>query len=574
MLSMDTGFGSAAKDFDWMQRSVPCRFACPAGTDVPGYLRAIAQGEYEKAYRINLADNVFPGILGRVCARPCEDACRHGNDGNGDSVAICFSKRAAADQIRTGAIKLDPYFPVSGKSVAVIGAGVAGLAAARDLALMGHEVTVLEKHDSPGGMLNQGIPVFRLPRDVIEREIEQVRLTGVDIQCGIDVDAAKLAELRRDYDAVILAGGTLKPNLLQLPGSDLDGIRHGLPFLLGVNELGETAIGDHVVVIGGGFTAMDCARTAQRLGATEVGVYYRRSEAEMLVTKDELLELKHETIPMHVQVSPKRFLGEDGKLTAVEFIKTTLGRPGADGRRRPVEVPDSEFTVSATTVLLATGQHPDLSWLDEQLISDAQLASGNKARTVLADVFVAGDYALGATTLIDAIGHARTTARETDAYLMGRNRFRTEITASDVFDTGRTREDDEIPHQEMPTLPLADRGLTAEVESGYKPSPAKKEAKRCYLCNFKFEIDNERCIYCDGCLRVKPKDDCIIKVKSVLYADDGRITSYEPAKSAADYNLLMINPDSCIRCGACADVCPVDCITVQDVNQRTVPDGD
>ncbi|MEA2068063.1 MAG: FAD-dependent oxidoreductase, partial [Verrucomicrobiota bacterium] len=368
-LSKLNGKADAPKDFDWLGKNIPCQKACPASTDIPGYLSAIYEGRHEDAYSINLHDNVFPAVLGRVCARPCESECRHGWEGLGEPVAICFSKRSASDFGGQSAVVMDKWFGNSGKRVAVIGSGVAGLAAARQLALLGHQVTVYEKHNTPGGMMNQGIPVFRLPRDIIAKEIEQITALGVEIICNTEIGkSTTLSELTEKNDAVVMAAGTLRPNLLDLPGKELEGIRHGLDFLLDVNDNGTTEIGEKVVVIGGGFTAMDCARTARRLGATtvqieeeladktapgsilrmpkgNVNVWYRRSTDEMLVTPGELEELEHEHIPLETMVTPKAYIGENGKMKEMQFIRTKLGDPDASGRRRPVEIEGSEFEI-------------------------------------------------------------------------------------------------------------------------------------------------------------------------------------------------------------------------------------
>ena len=209
----------AQQDFHWLSENIPCQSACPAGTDIPGYLEAVYHGRFQEAYEINLRDNVFPAILGRVCSRPCESACRHGWPHNGESVAICFSKRSAADFSDQNPVVLPPLYGPSGKHVAIVGSGVAGLTAARELIRLGHQVSVFEKHDTPGGMLNQGIPAFRLPRDVIEFEIGQVLALGVQLHCKVDVGRAlPLDDLVARFDAVVLAAGTLRPNLLELPG--------------------------------------------------------------------------------------------------------------------------------------------------------------------------------------------------------------------------------------------------------------------------------------------------------------------------------------------------------------------
>ena len=253
--------GPTSRDVDWIEPVIPCQSACPAHTRIPEYLAAIARGDFDTAYRINLQDNVFSAVLGRVCARPCEAACRHGGE-RGDSLAICFSKRAAADFASGEPITLPPLFnQPTGKRIAVVGAGVAGMTVARELARCGHTVVVLEKHVRPGGMMNQGIPAFRLPRNIVDREIEQVRRCGVEIRSGVEVGKdVNLVELLARHDAVVLAAGTLRRNLLDLPGKDMAGIRHGLDFLLDVNEHRLTALSGPTIVIGGGFTAMDCAR--------------------------------------------------------------------------------------------------------------------------------------------------------------------------------------------------------------------------------------------------------------------------------------------------------------------------
>jgi NADPH-dependent glutamate synthase beta subunit-like oxidoreductase/NAD-dependent dihydropyrimidine dehydrogenase PreA subunit len=581
-LSISEGDSESAQDLHWLRQNIPCQAACPAGTDVPGYLEAIYHGRFDEAYRINLRDNVFPAVLGRVCSRPCEDACRHGWEGNGEPVAICFSKRSAADFAGSAAVVLDAVFPPTGKRIAVIGAGVAGLAAARDLALFGHTVTVYEKHRSAGGMLNQGIPAFRLPRDVIEREIRQVEAVGVTIRCGVEIGRdLPVAEIVEAHDAVVLASGTLQPNLLDLPGSALGAIEHGLEFLLEANENGRNSIGRRVAVIGGGYTAMDCARTAIRLGA-EVGVFYRRERADMVVLPGEVEELIEEGGKLENSCTPRGYEG-DRTVKGVRFARTRPGAAGSDGRRLPEDIAGSEFIAQADSVILATGQFPETAWIDSSLRArlvarDGWFASGTAHETAHPGIFVAGDCALGATTLIQAIGHARECARKVDAHLMGGRRASQAARIGEVFQskvrggrtTGRTPEMNVIPLHPMPTLPVARRSGSAEVETGFDRDSAREEAARCYLCHYKFEIIDAKCVLCDECLKVKPVEGCIVEVAELGRDEEGRVTGYrrvEPGRTdSLYYNRLWIDQNECVRCGRCEAVCPVNAITIQKVS--------
>lgn len=563
VLSRTTGFGRHPRDFDFHAKSVPCQVACPAGTDVPGYLEAITDGDFDRAYRINLRDNVFPAVLGRVCTRPCEPACRHGWEGLGEPVAICWAKRAADDHIsQQPPTALEPLFLPSGKRVNIVGGGAAGLTAARELALWGHEVHVYEKHEEAGGMMIQGIPEFRLPRDVVRREVQQVINCGIELHCNADVGGEISVEsLRESGDAVILSAGTFLPNQPDIPGIDLPSVQHGVGFLKEINAGAAPELGDRVVVIGGGFTAVDCVRIARRLGSENVGMYYRRRAEDSYIPAEEFEQLPGEGIDLHFQAQPIAIEMRDG-VTVVRFARTVC-------EGTSLQATEETFEVEADIVLLGTGQAPNLAWLDEAFHEVAQ----PNQETSIDWLFVAGDFGTGPSSLIDSIGHAKVCARAVDRFLMKANRFEEGVLIEEVgkTTTGRTKELDLLPRLNMSEKPIEARALRQEVELGLSLDASQEEASRCYLCNYKFEIDNELCIYCDRCLKVMPVEKCIARVSNLIFDESDRIAGYQESSSSRDYNLLFIDSSQCTRCGACVDVCPVDCISLQKVTRTTRP---
>lgn len=567
------------RDIEWVETNIPCQVACPAGTDIPGYIEAINNGQLDEAYAINFRDNIFPGVLGRVCARPCEDACRHGRSPNGESVAICSLKRSSHDL--GGSLKVPPKIKESsGYRVAVVGAGVAGLATARDLALEGHRVIVYEKHHRPGGMLVQGIPSFRLPRDVIELEINQVLSLGIELKCGVNIgNDETLDVLVQSHDAVVLAAGTLNGNRLDVAGNSLPGVEHGLDFLMEVNERGRRDIGSKVTVIGGGYTAMDVARTAVRLGA-DTTVYYRRGQHNMVVLPGEVQELLNENGAMNYFQTPYQFIGKTS-VEQVEFLKTMINVE--EGKQVLGIEKGSSINIDTDSVILATGQRADTQWVSGQtgesiMAGQSGLSIVNEFDTPHPKVFVAGDFATGATTLIDAIAHGRKAALRVTRFLTGassptkkikieRKKFATDFEGGQF---PRTQEMNVIPIQPVPVINATDRIDGAEVELGYDQTLTDQAGKRCYLCHYKFEIDNRLCVLCDECVKVKPTDDCILPISDLSLDDDGSVVKYKQlCKGESDslyYNQLWINQDKCIRCGQCEAVCPVGAISIQKVS--------
>ncbi|MGR3293808.1 MAG: FAD-dependent oxidoreductase [Candidatus Scalindua sp.] len=540
----DETFVSTDKlDRKWIDVNIPCSAACPAMTDIPGYIQAIAAGDYETAYRINRMENILPGVLGRVCDRPCEPACRHGWDGLGDPVSICFLKRAAADY---GMGPVNPEIKSNGKKVCVIGAGPAGLTAANDLALKGYQVTILEQFDQPGGMLRYGIPQFRLPYDVVAEDVKSITDLGVTIKTNVRIeDVREIEKLRKDYDAVILAGGCANPKQTTIPGIDSKGVYWGLDFLIAANREELDIPLEKVVVIGGGFTAVDCTRMSYRLGAKTITLAYRRAKDDMYVGSHELEVMEAEGIDTKFLASPVTVLSNDeGIVTGIKFIHNSINE---DRSITPID--GSEFVMEADTVIFAVGQEADVKVVETE---SAELKS---------NFSIAGDFRNGSSTVIEAVADGRKVASKVHMQLSNIKGYQDTVHISEVKDTGRKRDYDFIPVQPMDTTHMRDRQIKSrEVETGYSKEKSVIEAKRCYLCHYNFQIDISRCIYCLACIDVMPVD-CIKMAKDVEVTEDGNL-NYIETKNWNEVEAITIDNDKCIRCGNCVRACPVDCISI------------
>lgn len=574
----DIYYSSDARDIGWVKTNIPCQTACPAATNIPGYIWAIMEGDYSSSYEINRNANVLPGVLGRICSRPCETKCRHGWPGNGTSVGICNLKRSAADLKHAGHRIHESLYAPSGKRVAIVGAGPAGVAAAHDLSLLGHDVTILERETEVGGMLRYGIPEFRLPRDILTIELHNALRLGVEIKTGVTVGnepgQVSLSRLREDYDAVLLSTGCAAA--IDLPLRDdrkgeaarrTRNVEYGFDFLLDLHRGVPKSVGKRVAVVGAGFTALDCARVARRLGATEVAIHIRTTEEYIPVTREELFEAKREDIRMLGLRTPVALKADaDGSLASIEFVRNRLGGWRDNGRRLAVQIPGSEFNLDCDTLLIAIGQQTVHDFLDAEVTLDKWRNASVDARgmTSLEGVFAAGDYVRGASTVIEAIGHARQVAIGIDTWLMGRERRRQMVRIEPVEGPLRERAFDFIPHQHMPTeeVPKRCASMSCEVETGYGEGKAHEEAKRCYLCNLSYEIDVDNCIFCRACIEAAPKA-CIKMVEGVEIKSDG---SYGSLKETGEWNkvgAIWIDNNECIRCGACYRVCPTNCISIK-----------
>lgn len=553
-------YSTDARDLGQVAKSVPCQEACPAKTNIPGYIRCIHDKRYGRAYELNRTANILPGVLGRICSRPCEAACRHGEPDNGTSVGICHLKRSCADLKPASHRIIEGLYSPTYKKVAVIGSGPAGLAAAHDLAIFGHTVMIYESQEKPGGMLMYGIPEFRLPRDLLMLEINNILRMGIQMTTGkkIGTDIA-LKDLEKEYDAVVVATGCVIPRKLMIEGEDLENVHNGLEFMEAVNAGKTPYVGKKVAVIGAGFTAVDCARSAVRLGAVDVSLNIRKTQEYMRIDESEKHEAAFEGIQTNSLIQPSRIIGDGKKVTGIEFVRTRMEKSDIPPFRKSVPIKDSQFTVQVDSVIAALGQGPDADSVSKdlkKLNTQGNLAWKGK-------VFAAGDFVTGSTDVISAIAGARQCARLVDEKLIGKKRRQHVVRLEDHKTTDRPRSYDFIPRREMNTIDMGKRLENAanEVETGYGDDQAFEESKRCYLCNLKYEIDPLVCIYCSACIDVAPKD-CIKMIRNIPLSADGTYGEYEETSDWSNVVSITIDNAACIRCGQCLAVCPMDCISV------------
>jgi len=559
-----TGVSAHEADLAYVRANIPCQWNCPARTDIPNYIKAVHEGDYARAYVINQQDNLFPGILGRICSRPCESHCRHGDPDLGEPVAICALKRVAADNKDNDYRLTEVKFGRTGKKVAVVGGGPAGLAAARTLADFGHEVTLYESMPKLGGMMLYGIPDFRVPPELVGREVFHVVRSGVTVHTGVAVGRdIQLAALRAGNDAVVLAFGCYRPRRLGIPGEDLPGVYSGLDFMMRVNEGRPQPVGATVGIIGGGFTSMDCARAARRLGADKVVIFIRGTEEDLDVTKEEIHEVKKEGIVFAGLVSPLECLGRE-RLTGVRFVRNRLRGAVGSSKRQVEPLDGSEFAFPLDTLIAAIGQIPDVAAVDKGL---EEVAFDDDGCAPADGLFLAGDCRRGASTVIEAIGHARHVAARCDALLMGRERAAWQVVCEAAADTGRRRDWDFIPRAPMPTLSTPERFAepAAVVDLGYDKTTGRTEASRCYLCNLRYAIHVPECIYCRWCVDLCPRN-CIHLASDA--GGSGGITATGKWNEAA---AIVIDNERCIRCGECLRICPTQCIHVTEIGLRRRP---
>jgi NADPH-dependent glutamate synthase beta subunit-like oxidoreductase len=562
---------------DYFHKVVDCQWACPAHTPVPEYIRLIADKRYTAAYMINWESNVFPGVLGRTCDRPCEPACRRGRVEE-EPVAICRLKRVAADNKSDITALLPKVAASNGKKIACIGAGPASLTAARDLAPLGYQVHVFDGDRRAGGMIRSQIPRFRLPEEVIDEEVGYITSLGPVMHLSERVDSLK-ALLAEDYDAIFVGTGAPRGRDLDLPGRKEAGanIHIGIDWLSSVSFEHINKIGRRVIVLGGGNTAMDCCRTARRLGGDDVKVIVRSGFEEMKASPWEKEDAIGEDIPILNYLVPKAFVHADGKLTGMIFEKVKAEKD-ASGRRSLVPTGEPDQLFACDDVLVAVGQENSFPWIERDIgIAfdkwDMPVVGQETMQASNPKVFFGGDAAFGPKNIIWAVAHGHAAAVSIDMFLNGQDvsvRPAPGVTViSQKMGIHEWSYDNDIANDHRYKVPHRDKAIAlkdvkAEVELGFDQAVGFKEAQRCLNCDVQTVFTAKVCIECDACVDICPMD-CI------TFADDSEETDLRTRLKAPALNLgqdlyvadglptgrvMVKDEDVCLHCGLCAERCP------------------
>ncbi len=584
----------------YFHKVVDCQWACPAHTPVPEYIRLIGQGRYSDAYMVNWVSNVFPGILGRTCDRPCEPACRRGRveENNGDKpepVAICRLKRVAADHKDDVRARMPAPAPRNGKRIACVGAGPASLTVARDLAPLGYAVTVFDSEAKAGGFIRSQIPRFRLPESVIDEETGYVLDLGVTFASAQRVDSMK-ALLADGFDAVFVGCGAPRGREIDIPGRKEAAahIHIGIDWLASVSFGHVTSVAPRVIVLGGGNTAMDCCRSARRLGGTDVKVIVRSGFDEMKASPWEKEDAQHEGIPIVNFHVPKSFVHEDGKLTGMTFevVRAVYDDKGA---RSLVPTGEPDVFFACDTVLLAVGQENAFPWIERDCGIDFDrwglpVLGKETFQTTVPKVFFGGDAAFGPKNIISAVAHGHEAAVSIDRFLHGeavepRPAPFTNL-MSQKMGIHEWSYSNDVSNDTRYKVPWADAekalaNIRVEVELGFDAATAFKEASRCLNCDVQTVFNRDTCIECDACVDICPMD-CITfttngdenDVRGRLLAPAGNLSQDLYVSGELKTGHIMVkDEDVCLHCGLCAERCPTGAWDMQKFLLNTTQAG-
>jgi formate dehydrogenase beta subunit len=566
-------------DPEYFHKVVDCQHACPAHTPVPEYIRLIAEGKYSEAYMVNWDSNVFPGILGRTCDRPCEPACRRGRVEE-EPVAICRLKRVAADN-KDDVKKFMPKGPFkqNGKKIALVGAGPASLTVARDLAPLGYEIHLYDEQKAGGGFMRSQIPSFRLPETVLEEEVNYILDLGIKQHFNHYVKSLKEL-LSKDYDAVFIGSGAPKGRDLEIPGrKEADkNIHIGINWLANVAFEHTAKVGKNVIVLGGGNTAMDCCRTARRLGGDNVKVVVRSPFAEMKASPWEKEDAQHEDIPIIDNHVPKTFVVENGKLVGMTFEKVKA-EYDKDGKRKLVPVGGDDVFFPADDVLVAIGQENAFPWIERDLgivFDKWEMPTVNEIthQSTNPKVFFGGDSAWGPKNVITAVAHGHQAAVSIDLLCKGEDLFkRLDPNVNLISQKMGIHEwgyDSAVVVDERYVVPQADKKVTLtnrkkEVELGFDPGVGFKEAQRCLNCDVQTVFSESKCIECDACVDICPTA-CITFTENSEHEADLRQMLKVPANNMTQdiyvsdilptKRIMAKDENYCLHCGLCAERCP------------------
>ncbi|MCP4680850.1 MAG: FAD-dependent oxidoreductase [Desulfobacterales bacterium] len=528
--------GTVVSEIDPDKCRPPCRMACPIDTDIKGYLGLAREGKIDEAYQLIRLSNPIPAVCGRVCHHPCEQACKR--DYIDESLGIKAIKRFITEKVDTDSLPL-PIIPENDKKVAIIGSGPAGLACAHDLALKGFRITIFESQPEAGGMLRAGIPEYRLPRGLLDKDIGFLKRLGIDIRTSSPVDAEAMETLKNDYDALFVATGAHREVKLDMPGETSRGVLPALDFLKAANRGDKVEVGDKTVIIGGGNSAIDAARLARRLEASSVTILYLFNRENMEAAPEEVAKTEKEGIVILFLAAPSRIITENGRVSALECVRVNPGEPDASGMPEIIPIKGTEFVIDVDTLIPALGQMPDqeIKQWDLNISTNNVIETDDSMATNISGVFAGGDIATGTTSVVDALASGKKAARAIDCFIKG-----------EVFED-KTSTAPSAPGQEeiaslvqrfpkkqrinAPEVDLAGRLAGArEVELTYSPAQAREEASRCMECGG-----------CRICWQVCPFDAISI-----------------------ENGVAVSDPEKCDGCNMCVMACPVNAITLKNEN--------